>query len=291
MSHPLPRSASIAHCLQRSGELADHSDSARLDLELLLCKVLEKPRAYLYTWPERILSEDELARFEALLAERKKGKPVAHLLGEKEFWSLNLRVNESTLIPRPETELLVEAALSLPLRDKASVLDLGTGTGAIALALASERPGWQLSAVDSSEEALRLARENCRQLALSNVNVMQSDWFAALGDALVDSAFDLIVANPPYIDVEDPHLQQGDLRFEPHSALVAGEQGLADLRHIANETGNHLLPGGWLLVEHGFEQGAAVRELFVAAGFQCVETRKDLGGRERLTLGRRAAES
>lgn len=281
-----PHLPSIADCLHRHRELRD-SDTARLDLELLLARVLDQSRSYLYTWPERTLNQNQLERFETLLARRKAGEPVAHLLGEKEFWSLTLQVNDSTLIPRPETERLVETALELLGTEPRHVLDLGTGTGAIALALASERPAWRILAVDESPAAVQLAIENCRRLGFRNVEVTRSHWFGNVGP----EAFDLIVANPPYIAEDDPHLKEGDLRFEPASVLVARDKGLGDIRHIVSDARQHLYSGGWLLIEHGFEQGEAVRQLFTAAGYAQVETRQDLAGRDRLTLGRIGQEA
>ncbi|MCW8194924.1 peptide chain release factor N(5)-glutamine methyltransferase [Proteobacteria bacterium 005FR1] len=276
----------IAECLQRARELQSISDSARLDVELLLCKALAKPRSYLYTWPEKSLNQDELASFTALVDRRKQGEPIAYLLGEREFWSLKLKVNDSTLIPRPETELLVETALAFMPDGASRVLDLGTGTGAIALALASERSDSEVVAVDSSPAAVNLAIENARQLGLKNVQITRSDWF----ENLSGERFDLIVTNPPYIDEADPHLKQGDVRFEPHSALVAGNHGLADIEHIIDVGRQHLNPGGWLIIEHGFEQGESVLRLFAEAGYEQVGIRKDLAGRDRLTLGQKTRQ-
>lgn len=272
----------IASLLRRSVALADVSDSPRLDIEVLLGHVLQKSRTYLFTWPEYLLSKEEYQSFEALFSRRLQGEPVAHLTGSREFWSLSLSVSPVTLIPRPDTELLVEVALQLPLPDSARVIDLGTGTGAIALALASERPAWQVVAVDAVGDAVALADTNRRRLGLLNVDICQSDWFAALGDL----CFDLVVSNPPYIDAADPHLQQGDVRFEPMSALVAEACGLADLETIIQQAPAHLNRGGWLLLEHGWQQAQAVREMMLAEGFDGVETRRDLGGRDRATLGR-----
>jgi release factor glutamine methyltransferase len=209
------------------------------------------------------------------------GRPVAHLLGQQEFWSLPLKVSASTLIPRPDTECLVEVALDLPLPQQARVLDLGTGTGAIALALASEHPGWRISACDAVAEAVALARDNADALGLS-VSVVQSTWFSEL----TPGRFDLIVSNPPYIPDSDHHLTEGDVRFEPASALVSGSDGLDDLRLIVNEAPDWLVEDGWLLVEHGFDQAGAVAGLFRARGFKAVETRQDYGNRDRMTLGR-----
>ena len=226
----------IASLLARSSELSGCSDSPRLDTELLLCHVLGKPRTYLYTWPEYRLLSAEVAGFNALFARRLQGEPIAYLIGRREFWSLSLKVSEATLIPRPETELLVELAIALPLEHAALVADLGTGTGAVALALASERPLWQISAVDACPDALTLAEHNRRELGFDNVRVLQSDWFSALAG----SRFDLVVSNPPYIDEADTHLQQGDVRFEPVSALVATDGGFGDLAVIIQNAGEHL---------------------------------------------------
>ena len=278
--------ASIAQCLRRAAELEGLSETPRLDLELLLCHCLHKDRVYLYTWPERELTEPQLADFEGLLGRRLGGEPVAHLIGRREFWNLSLAVDASSLIPRPDSERLVELALELvPAGRAGRALDLGTGTGALILALAGERPDWHLVGVDSSAAALRLAEHNRRALGFEAVSFVLSDWFEALDDT---QHFDLILSNPPYIAPDDPHLTQGDLRFEPHSALVAGQNGLADIAHIVQEAPGYLEPGGWLLIEHGWQQGKAVRELFQKTGFRAVASHRDLAGRERVTLGCKA---
>ncbi len=256
-------------------------DSARRDVEILLCHAMEKPRTWLYTWPEFEVQSTALAQFEQLLASRKRGHPVAHLIGRREFWSLNLRVNEHTLIPRPETEALVEWALGLALREDADVLDLGTGSGAIALALASERPGWRLSAVDTSSQALAVAKENAREFGLGRVQFLLSDWF----DALAGLRYHLLLSNPPYIEEGDAHLARGDLRFEPKSALMAAEQGMADLATLVENAPGHLCGGGWLLLEHGHKQGQQLRSLLARRGFDHIETRRDLAGLERVSGG------
>ncbi|MBB5212787.1 peptide chain release factor N(5)-glutamine methyltransferase [Microbulbifer hydrolyticus] len=273
--------ATVKENLQRATEL-QHSDSPRLDLEVLLCHLLGKSRAWLYTWPEHQLDAGLQAQFEQLLERRIAGEPVAHLTGSREFWSLPLKVNRSTLIPRPDTEVLVEVVLALCPQEKLALLDLGTGTGAIALALASEKPGWSITAVDKMPAAVALAQENRDRLGFDHVSVLQSDWFSALDT----QRFDVIVSNPPYIDTQDPHLREGDVRFEPRSALVAEEQGLADIRRIAADARTFLAANGLLLVEHGWEQGKAVRGIFTEAGYDEVETRLDYAGRERVTLGR-----
>lgn len=256
------------------------SDSPRLDAELLLSHITGLSRTSFRAWPEREVTDTHAEAFEALVQERVAGRPVAHLLGHQEFWSLPLKVSASTLIPRPDTECLVEVALALPLPPQASVLDLGTGTGAIALALASEHVGWRISACDAVPEAVALARENAVALGL-NLSVVQSSWFSGLEP----ERFDLIVSNPPYIPDSDRHLEEGDVRFEPASALVSGSDGLDDLRLIITQAPDWLVEGGWLLVEHGFDQAEAVAQLFHTRGFKAVETRQDYGNRDRMTLG------
>lgn len=258
------------------------SDTPRLDAELLLTHVAGWSRTSLRAWPERLLTDDQYEVFTALLARRLAGEPIAHILEQQAFWSLSLKVSNATLIPRPDTECLVEAALELTLPSDARVLDLGAGTGAIALALRSERSGWQVTATDVVPEAVELARFNAERLGLP-VNVVQSHWFSALPQ----SQFDLIVSNPPYVVSDDHHLREGDVRFEPRSALASGTDGLDDLRLIISQAPEWLEPGGWLLVEHGYDQAGAVQKLFTAAGFEAVTTRKDYGHQDRLTLGQK----
>ncbi|MEP5764833.1 MAG: peptide chain release factor N(5)-glutamine methyltransferase [Halieaceae bacterium] len=253
--------------------------TARLDAELLLCHCLDQQRAYLYTWPERELSAAELEEFSRLMAARREGQPLAYLTGQREFWSMPLAVNEHTLIPRPETETLVQWALELPIVAAASVLDWGTGSGAIALALASERPAWQVLASDSSTAALAVAAGNASALGLDRVQFLASNW----GDSFAAECCDLIVSNPPYVAAQDPHLQQGDLRFEPATALVAGADGLDAIRLIIESAGSRLRAGGWLLLEHGFDQADSVRALLQASGYQNAQSRRDLAGIERIS--------
>jgi len=262
------------------------TDSARRDSEILLCHCLGKPRAWLYTWPEHAVPQDRAHSFRQLLERRRAGWPVAYLTGEREFWSLQLAVNSATLIPRPETEILVSWALELPLGDAVQVLDLGTGSGAIALAVASERPRWQVTALDSSAPALEVARANATRAGLQRVSFLQSNWYAAVNG----QRFTLLLANPPYVDGDDPHLARGDLRFEPRDALVAASHGLADLAQLVAGAPTHLSDGGWLLLEHGSEQAAAVRDMLHQAGFRQVNTRRDLAGLERITGGCRHAD-
>lgn len=259
------------------------SESPRRDAEILLGFVTGKARTFILAFGETPLTGEQQEQLAALLARRVRGEPVAHLIGEREFWSLPLFVSPVTLIPRPDTECLVEQALARLPAAPCRILDLGTGTGAIALALASERPDCQVTAVDLIPDAVALAQRNADHLGIRNIEIVQSRWFSALEG----QQFSLIVSNPPYIDAQDPHLAQGDVRFEPLSALVAAENGLADLHTLIKEAPRYLLPQGWLLLEHGWQQGAAVREIFARYGWQQVETCRDYGDNERLTLGRR----
>ena len=258
------------------------SDSPRRDAEILLGHVTGKARTWILAFDETLLTAEQLAELEALLARRLNGEPVAHLVGQREFWSLPLFVSPATLIPRPDTECLVEQALVRLPQTACRILDLGTGTGAIALALASERADCKVTAVDFMPDAAALAARNAAHLALNNVTVLQSDWFSGLKG----QRFAMIVSNPPYIDETDPHLAEGDVRFEPRTALVAADQGLADLAHIIREGRQYLLPNAYMLLEHGWKQGEAVRALFNEAGYLDVETCRDYGDNERLTLGR-----
>ena len=252
----------------------------RLEAQLLLHMAGGGNRVTQLTWPEREASAEVAQRFAALCARRHAGEPIAYLLGEREFFGLDLAVSPAVLIPRPDTEILVDTALArLPADGRA--LDLGTGSGAVALALAHSRPDADIWALDASPEALAQAQANGQRLNLA-VTWRLSDWYAAV----TGEQFDLLVSNPPYIAADDPHLQQGDLRFEPASALSSGADGLDAIRHIVRDAPAHLAPGGWLLLEHGWEQGAAVRTLLTAAGFVEVETVRDLEGRDRVSLGR-----
>lgn len=272
--------STIACLLRRASELS--SDSAKLDTELLLAHVLKAARSYLYTWPGKEITPEQEQEFNLLFARRLAGEPIAHLLGQQGFWTLDLQVSKDTLIPRPETELLVTTALELAGHSKnLQLLDLGTGTGAIALAMASERPYWQITGVDVVEEAVELARLNAVNCGLCAVNFQHSNWFSALAG----QQFDLILSNPPYIALADPHLQQGDVRFEPLSALVSGVDGLDDIRRIIVDSRLHLKQKGWLLLEHGWQQAEQVRELLTHAGFSQIRSVCDLAGHERVTLG------
>ncbi|MEG3694319.1 peptide chain release factor N(5)-glutamine methyltransferase [Vibrio coralliirubri] len=259
--------------------------SPSIDAAVLLCHALDKPRSYLLTWPEKHLTSEQESEFNALLKRRLTGEPVAYIIGEREFWSLPLKVSPSTLIPRPDTERLVEVALDKTYGKQGAILDLGTGTGAIALALASEMPNRQVTGIDLRPEAQQLATENAQRLNITNASFLHGCWFEPLSSEEAVK-FSLIVSNPPYIEKNDPHLSQGDVRFEPITALVAEEKGLADIRYISENARGFLENEGWLAFEHGYDQGLAVREIMQALGYLDVVTEKDYGGNDRVTLGR-----
>jgi len=268
----------LAHATARLGD-----DEARLEAELLLAHVLGRSRAWLFAWPEFEPESGQTARFEALVDARARGEPVAYLTGRREFWSLDLDVGPAVLIPRPETELLVELVLErVPAHAHATIADLGTGSGAIALAIARERPNARVLATDASAAALDVARGNARRLGLANVEFGQGDWYAALGDR----RFDLIVSNPPYIAAADRHLGEGDLRFEPAAALASGADGLDAIRAIVVGEPAHLEANGWLLLEHGWDQAADVRALLPASTYAEVASLRDRAGHERASIGR-----
>ncbi|MDD4929644.1 MAG: peptide chain release factor N(5)-glutamine methyltransferase [Gallionella sp.] len=255
--------------------------SARIEVQCLLQSVLKVNRAYLLTYPERVLSPEESARYTCLFERRLAGEPIAYLLGVREFYGLSFKVTPDTLIPRPDTELLVELALQHIPRGGA-VLDLGTGSGAIALSIAHERPDTEVVAVDASESALKVAIENAQRLNVGNVRLLHSDWFSQLAG----ERFDLIVSNPPYIETGDVHLASGDVRFEPLGALTSGADGLEDIRRISAEAKHHLCSGGRLMFEHGYNQALRVRQLLESDGFLDVASFLDLSGTERVTTGR-----
>ncbi|MGA7540032.1 MAG: peptide chain release factor N(5)-glutamine methyltransferase [Steroidobacteraceae bacterium] len=252
-----------------------------LDAELLLAQALGATRARLRSHPEEIPRREAARRFFELIERRASGEPVAYILGRKGFWTIELAVSPAVLVPRPETELLIERALALHPDRRARVADLGTGSGAIALALANARPGWQVTATDISAEALAVARANASRLGLSRVELVQGDWL----DCLPGRSFDLLLSNPPYIAVDDPSLAQPALMHEPRLALVAAEEGFAALRRIIRAAPGHLEPGGWLLLEHGATQSAALAGELVARGFAQVRSHRDLAGCERMTEG------
>jgi release factor glutamine methyltransferase len=285
--------ADARHALMQA--LGLPADEARLEARLLLLHLLQVDHAWLLAHETDALQGNIHAAFQALLARRLQGEPIAHILGKREFYGLELTVSPDTLIPRPDTETLVEAALAqipdtIEASRKFKVLDLGTGTGAIALAIASQRAHAEVVAVDASAAALAIAMGNAKRLGLSNVRFLLSDWFANLGSTNQDDdprgeKFDVIVSNPPYIAAQDPHLSQGDLRFEPLSALASGADGLDDIRRIIADAPQHLNASGWLMLEHGYDQAATVRRLLGDQGFGEVDSARDLAGIERISLG------
>lgn len=275
--------ATIEQNLKHIAQVLAHLDEPMREAQALLSAATDLSTSYFYTWPEKPLSNDQQQLVDSYLQQRKTGQPLAYICGYKDFWSLRLSVKPGVLVPRPETELLVEKCLALS-KDKPSgrLLDLGTGSGAIALAFASERPSWQVVAVDASETALAVTRENVKQLGLKNVEVIKSHWFDQ-----VQGQFDIIASNPPYIDRQEPELTGDGVKFEPKEALVAEDQGLADIKHIAAEAPQFLVPDlGYLLVEHGYQQGEVVKAIFERAGFVGVDVVKDYAGLDRFTVGR-----
>jgi release factor glutamine methyltransferase len=275
----------IQQALQEATRSLQSLPHAAPDLEaaILLCHLLDKPRSHLYAWPERPLDAKQWQAYQHLIRRRLQGEPIAHITGIREFWSLALKVTPATLIPRPDTELLVERGLlHLQGTNSAEVADLGTGSGAIALAIASERPDCRIVATDQSAAALAIARENAQRLGIGNLRFYPGDWFAALPEG---SRFDLILSNPPYIPEQDAHLRQGDLPKEPRSALASGPDGLNDIRRLIAQAGKHLKPGAWLVLEHAFDQARQVRELLLQQGFLQVASHRDLAGRERISEG------
>ena len=269
-----------AHALVDS---ESENDSARLDAEILLALTLQKPRTWLYTWPEHIPSLPEQHMYLDLLRRRQSGEPVAYLTHRREFFGLELKINHHVLVPRPETETLVQCVLDVLADNSAArIADLGTGSGAVALALASQKTQARIVATDASSDALALARENAERLGIDNVTFMAGDWLVPLSGL----TFDLIASNPPYIAEDDPHLSRDGVRFEPKPALVSGKDGLDAIRQLVTESPACLETGGWLMIEHGFDQGEAVRGLFTEVGFIDVVTHRDLGGNERVTIGK-----
>ena len=262
------------------------NDASALDARVLLASALQRTVTYLYTWPDKAIGSTELHRYQRYIAQRGQGTPVAYITGQRDFWSLSLQVSPATLIPRPDTETLVEQALLRLPTGPATICDLGTGTGAVALAIASERPDCQILAIDVVAEAVELASSNAQANNLTNVTVLQSSWFANIQG----QQFDMLVSNPPYVENLSPYLKQGDVRFEPASALTAGSDGLDDIRYIVQHAGNYLTAQGWLLLEHGYTQGPAVRTLLQEAGFIEVSTVNDLSGQPRISGGQWCAK-
>jgi release factor glutamine methyltransferase len=253
-----------------------------LDAEVLLCHCLNKNRSFLRAWPEHQPDSQQIAQFQLLIEQRSQGTPVAYLTGQREFWSRNFKVSPDVLIPRPDTELLIELSLSLLPTDRPrKIIDLGTGSGIIAVTLAAERPLAKVFATDLSSAALEVARYNAEQLHTSNISFLHSNWF----DNIKETDFDLILSNPPYIAATDPHLSEGDVRFEPSSALISPENGLKDIRQLARQARLHLKDHGRLLVEHGYNQQTEVQAIFNELGYQQVNTHTDLSGNPRVTSG------
>lgn len=270
--------------LQAATELLTESASAALDAEVLLCLVLQKQRSYLRTWPEQDLPANLALQFWALIEQRQQGTPIAYLTGYREFWSRDFLVTPDVLIPRADTELLIELCLALIPTDKpCKIIDLGTGSGIIAITLAAERPLAELTGTDLSLAALAIAKANAAHHQITNVQFYQSDWFASVPDG----SYQLIVSNPPYIAEHDEHLQLGDLRFEPRSALSAAESGLADIRMITKQAYPRLESGGYLLIEHGYDQQQQVQRIFNDCHYQQIQTITDLAGLPRVSYGQR----
>jgi release factor glutamine methyltransferase len=272
--------ASIAHLLSLARHTLADSGDAR-DAEILLCHALACERAYLYTWPHRAVDAAIEKQFLDLITARAEGTPVAYLTGEREFWSLDFKVTSDTLIPRPETELLVAYVLRVFPQAALDVLDLGTGSGAIAIALAHSRPLWNVTASDISPACLEIAQHNAQRNQVHNLQLLQSDWIKQLGD----QRFDLIVSNPPYIAANDTHLYQGDVRFEPSTALSSGIDGMDAIRHLCGHVAQILRPGGWFFTEHGYDQKTAVFSCFRLHGFSNIVQLDDLGGQPRVCGG------
>jgi release factor glutamine methyltransferase len=270
---------------QAKADLASITDNPDLEAEMLLSFVLDKPRSFLHAWPETSLTLAQTEKLASLLVRRSNQEPMAYLTGKREFWSLELLVTKDTLIPRPETELVVETALTVlkHASGKISVMDLGTGSGAIALALACEQPDWHIVATDISQDALHVAKQNAERFTLKNITFFCGHWFLALQEG---TKFDLVVSNPPYIAQTEWDTYAAGLQYEPISALVSGEDGLDAIREISCHAKAYLKPGGYVLVEHGFLQGEAVRRIFASDGYTAVSTIRDVAEQERVTIGR-----
>lgn len=274
----------IIDALKHAKSQLHASESAQLDSELLICEVLNCERSHLYAYPEKELSEKNIESLNRFITLRSQGHPIAHLTQKKEFWSLSFHVNQDTLIPRPETEVLVEAALKrIPEKSQYDILDLGTGSGSIAIAIATERPLTNITATDKSDKALKVALQNAKNHNIKNINFINADWF---NNECIHS-YDLIISNPPYICENDVHLKQSDVMFEPLSALTSGVEGLDDLRLISNQAMYHLNKHGWLMVEHGYNQAKQVQQLFNENNFNSVMTIKDYSENDRVTIGKK----
>ena len=277
-------SLTIKEALKHASNSLHDSDTSELDSEVLLAYLLKKNRSYFRAWPDRSLSTEELDAYQQLIERRKNGQPIAYLTGEREFWSRSFIVSPDVLIPRPDTELLIDITQQKFTPSQAfSILDLGTGSGAIAITLALEFPNASVTAVDSSTKALAIANKNSQRLNSHKVGFIHSDWFKQVPT----QAFDLIVSNPPYICQTDPHLLDGDVRFEPNSALIAMDQGLLDIKNIIANAPVYLKPNGILLFEHGYQQGKPIKSLLELLGFKSIEQFQDIQGHTRATLGKK----
>ncbi|GAA5107123.1 peptide chain release factor N(5)-glutamine methyltransferase [Orbus sasakiae] len=268
--------------LKQATQVLNGSDSPRRDAEILLGFVTGRTRTFLMAFCETALTEEELTKLDGFLKRRQAGEPIAYITGVKEFWSLKFNVSPATLIPRPDTEKLVELALEYLPKVPCEVLDLGTGTGAITIAMATERPDCLFTAIEKNEDAFELAQKNAQQIGVNNVYFLLGNWYKPIKGR----KFSMIVSNPPYIEPTDIHLSQGDVRYEPRSALVSEDDGFADIKIIVHGATKHLNQYGWLLIEHGYQQGEMVRTIFKQHGFQLVETYTDYSGNERVTVGR-----
>jgi len=274
--------ATISELLQKAEQRINPSDTARLDAEILLCDVMQFNRSKIYAHPQQLIPDDKSVLFKSLIEQRRQGHPIAHLTGKKEFWSLELAISKETLIPRPETECLVETALRMiPDEVSFSILDLGTGSGAVAIAIASERPNSKIVATDINSDALDLAKENANTHQLNNIQFLFSDWYKSIPS----QSFDLIVSNPPYIKQNDEHLSQGDVRFEPELALAAGADGMQAINMILENAKRYLASDAYLLIEHGYDQKSLVQDAFLKRDFRQVKTFQDLSGQDRITHG------
>lgn len=277
---------SIKQALQIGKELlnlSNHDNTIDLDVEIILAKILNKTRTYLYTYPEKILTIEENNLFLELINQRAKSYPIAYLTGEKEFYSFTLNVNNKTLIPRPETEMLVDKALEYLDKTKSlTILELGTGSGAIAIAIAKSCPNWKIIAIDKSIDAIKTAQKNATKLNALNIEFKISDWFSNLNGLV----FDAIISNPPYISANDKHLFMGDVQFEPIEALVGGVNGLECLNQIIHQSVNYLKNNGILLLEHGFDQKLAVNEILQKCGYQDINCWQDMQMQDRISMGR-----
>ncbi|KKN31966.1 hypothetical protein LCGC14_0818720 [marine sediment metagenome] len=272
--------ATLAEAQSIGRQKLTSSLSADVDVQALLCHVMDCESSRLYLSPEQVMSDEQWQKFTQFIERRQQGEPVAHITGSRGFWSLDLAVNRSTLIPRADTELLVALALE-KLQPEMTVIDLGTGTGAIALSIAKEIENIKVFATDSQSDAIQLAKKNAAQNALSSVSFIQASWL----NAFQTQSFDMVISNPPYIEYDDPHLQQGDVKFEPLTALVSGDDGLDDIRVITRQSRACLKSNGWLIIEHGHEQSQQVQRLFKQAGFTNISAHSDFGGHNRAVMG------